>query len=133
MQGIQNSAAEDDDAAQEAPKYKAPKKANETKKPLKRNKLMEAREFFTDDLARPHMKYSQDANRRDDGVKSDDEWHRQSHQRAKRAARPKEENRNTCSLYIQTDPLIWRHIREGIADVSASCQTVCCSFAANRK
>jgi len=27
-------------------------------------------------------------------------------------------DKNTCSLYIQTDPLIWRHIREGIADVS---------------
>ncbi|KAH8418841.1 hypothetical protein KR222_003386, partial [Zaprionus bogoriensis] len=28
----------------------------------------------------------------------------------------REDNKNTCSLYIQTDPLIWRHIREGIAD-----------------
>ncbi|KAI5637445.1 reprolysin family propeptide domain-containing protein [Phthorimaea operculella] len=25
-------------------------------------------------------------------------------------------NRNTCSLYIQTDPLIWRHVREGFPD-----------------
>ncbi|KAG8232124.1 hypothetical protein J437_LFUL012133, partial [Ladona fulva] len=33
--------------------------------------------------------------------------------RVKRGARsPKEENRNTCSLFIQTDPLIWRHISE---------------------
>lgn len=24
--------------------------------------------------------------------------------------------RNTCSLYIQTDPLIWRHVREGFPD-----------------
>lgn len=32
----------------------------------------------------------------------------------------REDNKNTCSLYIQTDPLIWRHIREGIADVSLS-------------
>lgn len=39
-----------------------------------------------------------------------------SHKRLKRTAR--EDNKNTCSLYIQTDPLIWRHIREGIADVS---------------
>lgn len=40
-----------------------------------------------------------------------------SHKRLKRTA-TREDNKNTCSLYIQTDPLIWRHIREGIADVS---------------
>ncbi|KAL5282018.1 ADAM10 family protein [Megaselia abdita] len=38
-----------------------------------------------------------------------------SHKRLKRTA-TREDNKNTCSLYIQTDPLIWRHIREGIAD-----------------
>lgn len=43
----------------------------------------------------PYSKYSREANTR-----------------KKRAARPKEENRNTCSLFIQTDPLIWRHISE---------------------
>ncbi|XP_034098898.2 LOW QUALITY PROTEIN: disintegrin and metalloproteinase domain-containing protein 10 [Drosophila albomicans] len=32
------------------------------------------------------------------------------------SGRGREDNKNTCSLYIQTDPLIWRHIREGIAD-----------------
>lgn len=58
----------------------------------------------------PHFKYSKEANFEYDGAKRGS--------RAKRAARPKEDNRNTCSLYIQTDPLIWRHIREGIADVS---------------
>nr|XP_049694558.1 disintegrin and metalloproteinase domain-containing protein 10 isoform X1 [Helicoverpa armigera]XP_049694559.1 disintegrin and metalloproteinase domain-containing protein 10 isoform X2 [Helicoverpa armigera]XP_049694560.1 disintegrin and metalloproteinase domain-containing protein 10 isoform X3 [Helicoverpa armigera] len=26
------------------------------------------------------------------------------------------DNRNACSLYIQTDPLIWRHVREGFPD-----------------
>lgn len=41
-----------------------------------------------------------------------------SHKRLKRTA-TREDNKNTCSLYIQTDPLIWRHIREGIADVSS--------------
>ncbi|XP_047360443.1 disintegrin and metalloproteinase domain-containing protein 10 isoform X3 [Vespa velutina] len=35
-----------------------------------------------------------------------------SHRRARRATRPKEDNKNTCSLFIQTDPLIWRHISE---------------------
>lgn len=129
MQNIQNSAIDDDNddggegrikADAPAKKYKPSKKINDTKhKLLKRNKLMEAREFFNDDLTYPHMKYSKEANfKQNDGIKNDDEWHRQSHQRTKRATRPKEENRNTCSLYIQTDPLIWRHIREGIADVS---------------
>ncbi|KAL0882214.1 hypothetical protein ABMA27_000756 [Loxostege sticticalis] len=35
------------------------------------------------------------------------------HSRARRATL---DNRNTCSLYIQTDPLIWRHVREGFPD-----------------
>ncbi|KAL4708304.1 hypothetical protein ACJJTC_007710, partial [Scirpophaga incertulas] len=35
------------------------------------------------------------------------------HARSKRAI---PDNRNTCSLYIQTDPLIWRHVREGFPD-----------------
>ncbi|KAG7307890.1 hypothetical protein JYU34_006502 [Plutella xylostella] len=35
------------------------------------------------------------------------------HSRSKRATY---DNRNTCSLYIQTDPLIWRHVREGFPD-----------------
>lgn len=48
-----------------------------------------------------------------------DEWHAKVHERVRRAtAANPNENKNTCSLYIQTDPLIWRHIREGIADVS---------------
>lgn len=46
----------------------------------------------------PHMKYSEEAN-----------------SRTKRATARYQE-RNTCSLYIQTDPLIWRHIRESIPD-----------------
>lgn len=33
--------------------------------------------------------------------------------RTKRATKPKEE-RNTCSLFIQTDPLLWRHIKEQV-------------------
>lgn len=51
----------------------------------------------------PHQKYSEEVNNR---VK-----------RATTSARYQE--RNTCSLYIQTDPLIWRHIRESIPDVSS--------------
>lgn len=48
-------------------------------------------------------KYSKEAN--------------EGHSRGKRAAR-RDENKNTCSLYIQTDPLIWRHIRETFPEVS---------------
>ncbi|XP_060840865.1 disintegrin and metalloproteinase domain-containing protein 10 isoform X1 [Rhopalosiphum padi] len=33
--------------------------------------------------------------------------------RTKRATKPKEE-RNTCSLFIQTDPLLWKHIKEQV-------------------
>lgn len=50
----------------------------------------------------PFKRYSKEAN-----VRS---------KRAATAARYQE--RNTCTLYIQTDPLIWRHIRESIPDVS---------------
>jgi disintegrin and metalloproteinase domain-containing protein 10 len=38
--------------------------------------------------------------------------------RSKRATAARYQERNTCTLYIQTDPLIWRHIRESIPDVS---------------
>ncbi|XP_050507838.1 disintegrin and metalloproteinase domain-containing protein 10 isoform X2 [Diabrotica virgifera virgifera] len=47
-------------------------------------------------------KYSKEANE-------------QSNSRHRRATR-RDENKNTCSLYIQTDPLIWRHIREGFPE-----------------
>lgn len=54
------------------------------------------------DDERPHKKYTEELNNR-----------------TKRAASPSRyQERNTCSLYIQTDPLIWRHIRESIPDVS---------------
>jgi hypothetical protein len=54
------------------------------------------------DDERPHKKYTEELN-----------------SRTKRAASPpRYQERNTCSLYIQTDPLIWRHIRESIPDVS---------------
>ncbi|XP_055600262.1 disintegrin and metalloproteinase domain-containing protein 10 isoform X2 [Uranotaenia lowii] len=65
----------------------------------------------------PHEKYSKAANWRAEGEHPDDgHWHRTAHERVRRATRPKEENKNTCSLYIQTDPLIWRYIRDSIAD-----------------
>jgi disintegrin and metalloproteinase domain-containing protein 10 len=74
----------------------------------------------SEDFRYPYQKYSKEANWRSNEDKVDDEWHSKSHDRVKRATRPKDENRNTCSLFIQTDPLIWRHIRENIADVSTT-------------
>ncbi|XP_069703411.1 disintegrin and metalloproteinase domain-containing protein 10 isoform X1 [Periplaneta americana] len=50
-----------------------------------------------------HNKYSREANEGSG-----------SHHRSKRGTRLKEENKNTCSLFIQTDPLIWRHISEQV-------------------
>ncbi|XP_017152309.1 disintegrin and metalloproteinase domain-containing protein 10 isoform X2 [Drosophila miranda] len=94
-----------------------------------------------DDFKFPHQKYSKEANfadgafydpstgRRLGSSANVGDWHEFVHERVRRAsdggsgssggsgpARGREDNKNTCSLYIQTDPLIWRHIREGIAD-----------------
>ncbi|XP_072743191.1 disintegrin and metalloproteinase domain-containing protein 10 isoform X2 [Anoplolepis gracilipes] len=49
------------------------------------------------DRETPGHKYSREANE-------------PNHRRSRRATRSKENN--TCSLFIQTDPLIWRHISE---------------------
>ena len=39
--------------------------------------------------------------------------HSQQAQRVKRASRsPTPNNRKSCSLFIQTDPLLWRHVYE---------------------
>lgn len=46
----------------------------------------------------PHEKYSKELN---------------DHYRRKRATQPK---KNTCSLFIQTDPLIWKHIRDQVGN-----------------
>ncbi|XP_053672459.1 disintegrin and metalloproteinase domain-containing protein 10 [Anopheles nili] len=63
----------------------------------------------------PYEKYSKAANWRAAGESfTDAEWHWKAHDRVRRAARPKEDYRNTCSLYIQTDPLLWSHIRDSI-------------------
>lgn len=46
-------------------------------------------------------------------------YSKEANVRSKRAATTvRYHERNTCTLYIQTDPLIWRHIRESIPDVS---------------
>ncbi|KAL1132299.1 hypothetical protein AAG570_010256, partial [Ranatra chinensis] len=92
MDQVQNSAMEDEEEAKVEPakvgrgngKRKLPKKVDEAG-------------VFENET--PYKKYSREANT-------------PHHSRSKRASRPKEENRNTCSLFIQTDPLIWRHIAD---------------------
>lgn len=76
--------------------------------------------MFDEDFLYPFEKYTKEANWKNQNNNTN-KWHKESHDRVKRANNLKskeEHNKNTCSLYIQTDPLIWRHIREGIADVS---------------
>lgn len=99
MDNIQNS-GEDEFKEDEIFEYNTNKQIKNTSK-------------FTEDYMYPFEKYSEKNN-----VKSNNFWHNESLNRVKRAnIKTKEEhNKNTCSLYIQTDPLIWRHIREGIAD-----------------
>lgn len=79
-----------------------------------------ANTLFDEDFKYPHEKYSKEANIRggEASFSSPSDWHKWSHERVRRAATRKDDNRNTCSLFIQTDPLIWRHIREGVVDVS---------------
>ncbi|XP_059486798.1 disintegrin and metalloproteinase domain-containing protein 10 [Neocloeon triangulifer] len=89
MERVQNSAVEEEDLPPFVPK-------KEDSKPEKKAAKTEKVHFHDED---PRRRYTREAN---EGV----------HQRSKRAARPREENRNTCSLFIQTDPLIWKHISE---------------------
>lgn len=56
-----------------------------------------------DDEERPAYKYTKQAANN----------HHHGPVRIRRATKPKEE-RNTCSLFIQTDPLLWRHIKEQV-------------------
>lgn len=84
----------------------------------KQRKSKNVKKYHVEDFKFPYEKYTKEANFRDD-IEDTENWHEESHERVRRAAqRQKDDNRNTCSLYIQTDPLIWRHIREGVADVS---------------
>jgi len=73
--------------------------------PIQRATESEAPESLLMEPLAPHNKYSREFN---EGSSS--------HHRSKRATKPKEENKNTCSLFIQTDPLIWRHISEQVKE-----------------
>ncbi|XP_017776924.1 PREDICTED: disintegrin and metalloproteinase domain-containing protein 10 isoform X3 [Nicrophorus vespilloides] len=55
-------------------------------------------------------------NREDDISKYSREANEAPHNSRFRRATRRDENKKTCSLFIQTDPLIWRHIREGFPE-----------------
>ncbi|XP_033215236.1 disintegrin and metalloproteinase domain-containing protein 10 isoform X2 [Belonocnema kinseyi] len=78
--------------------------SGEPETPLPNAKTKESREI-------PKVKYW-DGVSESPGHKYTWEANQPENRRSKRATRPKEENKNTCSLFIQTDPLIWRHITE---------------------
>ncbi|CAB3382365.1 Hypothetical predicted protein [Cloeon dipterum] len=88
MERVQNSAVDEEDLPPFVPN---PKK--EDSKPGKQASKSGKVHMRDED---PRRKYTREAN--------------EGSHRAKRAARLREENRNTCSLFIQTDPLIWKHI-----------------------
>lgn len=92
MTNVQNSAVEDESPAP-PPTKKKHKKANPTY----------PTEINSANYENGLNKYSRLAN--------------DEHHRARRATRRGDENKKTCSLYIQTDPLIWRHIRESFPEV----------------
>lgn len=107
MESVQNSAVPDP-VPRKRPgnitieRNQKPKKYNKTIKNSNtiENNINKPREYYEQGF----MKYSKEAN--------------EKHSRHKRAAR-RDENKNTCSLYIQTDPLIWRHIRETFPEVKS--------------
>lgn len=54
---------------------------------------------FRYEFETPYDKYSREMN---------------NHGRQRRAAQSKDDKKNTCSLFIQTDPLIWKHIQDQV-------------------
>lgn len=145
MENIQNSAVEELPEPmskdyqklhrKQLHKKSAPQQQQQQQQPHPPKKYMSGE----DDFKYPHQKYTKEANyaegafydpatgRRLGSSANVADWHELVHERVRRATdggassgggRNREDNKNTCSLYIQTDPLIWRHIREGISDVS---------------
>lgn len=111
MERVQNSAVEEE-GSPETDKRKLPKKYNAGKET--KNKKESEKTVKSDDLSK-HKKTL--VSNSEDNIFNDSpfsKYSKEANTRQKRAARPKEENRNTCSLFIQTDPLIWRHISEQV-------------------
>ena len=114
MEQIQNSAIEEDDEHvvednnKKSKTKKLPKKFRKSDKIINndiedKTKRKKDYTFRNHEENETHNKYSREANI--------------GNSRSKRATRPKEENKNTCSLFIQTDPLIWRHITEQVGGI----------------
>lgn len=106
MESIQTSAVEEEKDSQSQPLANHKQKTH-LRPPKKKRKKTEP----TVDLAAeetPFEKYTKELNSDAGGSGSSS--------RTKRAIRQKEKDRNTCSLFIQTDPLIWKHISEQVLD-----------------
>ncbi|XP_018322244.1 disintegrin and metalloproteinase domain-containing protein 10 isoform X2 [Agrilus planipennis] len=96
MEKVQNAAVEDPPPNSKE-KYRKRKKAHDKTKDNK------PKEHYNNNTLHDDFvnKYSREAN---------EPYF--SRVRRKRATKTREENKNTCSLFIQTDPLIWKHIKE---------------------
>lgn len=111
MDKIQNSASPDSvsttppDATKQKPK-KHKKVPSSNSNNIIKDK--QNQHYNKDKLPKPPPNY-------EDGFNKYSKEANQAHSRNKRATR-RDENKNTCSLYIQTDPLIWKHIREGFPE-----------------
>lgn len=105
MEKIQNSAVEEE--PQPTP----------TTKPKKHKKMQPVKRNINDQNSSKLSLPNKPTNYEDSFNKYSRQANEPLHERHKRATRLREENKNTCSLYIQTDPLIWKHIREGFPEV----------------
>ena len=104
MESIQRNAEPSEDTIISPQQHKGEKTENE--------KLVEVQEPINPALdPGPTFKYSAEANDESYGSK-----------RVKRAALPAiRNNKKTCHLYIQTDPLFWRHIYKQVYKVDIYC------------
>ncbi|XP_068082723.1 disintegrin and metalloproteinase domain-containing protein 10 isoform X2 [Anabrus simplex] len=91
MDHVQNSAVEEDMPPPPPPSER------------RQQDIHSPEELLLKEPQEAQYKYSREAN---EGI----------HTRSKRATRPKGDNKNTCSLFIQTDPLIWRHVSEQVGN-----------------
>lgn len=103
MESIQNSGVDEETASSPSPvPQSTPSHAHHqpASAPSHPNSLRDDSSRYWD--FHHHNKYSRAANTGE-------------HTRSRRATIVDKQN-NTCSLYIQTDPLIWRHVRQGFPD-----------------
>ncbi|XKL60573.1 hypothetical protein PGB90_007630 [Kerria lacca] len=105
MESVQSSAVEEEIVPDNKEKANATVSKNRSKVQIPSKKKRKKTEAMLDLLEEnPYDKYTKEMN-----IGSGTAF-----LRAKRATRSKEKERNTCSLFIQTDPLIWRHITEQV-------------------